>query len=109
LKGTDAGNSGLTQPTSSASITAWDAQGKGFYSPVGVANSVFSPAQGATPSLPNPSATTIWNTIKGGQTVPLKFNVYAGTVEKTALTDISSFTQAAVSCGASDASDPVDM
>ena len=81
---------------------------KGFYSPVGTANSVFIPAQGSNAIVPTVGPATTWNTIKGGQTVPLKFNVYAGNVERTALTDITSFTQTQVSCGASDTSDPVD-
>ncbi|HEX8924533.1 MAG TPA: PxKF domain-containing protein, partial [Terriglobales bacterium] len=32
-------------------------------------------------AMPNP--TIVWNVIKGGQTVPLKFNVYIGTAQQT--------------------------
>jgi len=31
------------------------------------------------------------NTVKSGQTVPLKFNVYDGQIEKTSTSDITSF------------------
>jgi hypothetical protein len=106
LSGADAGNYNLMQPTATASIAAWNASGKGFYAPVGVSNSLFVPAPAA---LPAASTSTIWNTVKGGQTVPLKFNVYAGAVERTALTDIASFTQASVACTGGDGSDPVDI
>jgi hypothetical protein len=109
LSGADAGNYSLSAVnTAVASITAWNATGKGFYAPVGVANSIFVPAS-PTATLPSPNTATIWNTVKGGQTVPLKFNVFAGTVEKTALTDIAAFTEASVPCTSGDGEDPVDI
>ena len=94
LTGPDAGNYTLvsTTLTTSASILAWSAVGTGFYQPVGVPNSVFTPS-GTVPNPPAVTPTTVWNTIKGGQTVPLKFQVFAGTVEKTSLSDIVAFTQ----------------
>jgi hypothetical protein len=83
--GTDAGNYAFASPqgTTTASILAWNAAGKGFYAPVGAdaAHSVFTPSGMVTPPT-KPGAMT-WNTIKGGQTVPLKFNVFAGALEKT--------------------------
>ncbi|HEY6891604.1 MAG TPA: YDG domain-containing protein, partial [Solirubrobacter sp.] len=81
--GNDAGNYTLTQPTTTASITAWNAAGKGFYAPVGAdaAHSLFTPAPGPTPT--NLPAGMVWNVAKGGQTIPLKFNIFAGTVEMT--------------------------
>ncbi|HEY6963326.1 MAG TPA: YDG domain-containing protein, partial [Gaiellaceae bacterium] len=106
LSGADSGNYNLMQPTATASVAAWNASGKGFYAPVGVASSLFVPAPAA---LPTANASTVWNTVKGGQTVPLKFNVYAGAVERTALTDIASFTQASVACTGGDGTDPVDI
>jgi MBG domain-containing protein len=99
-------NYNLTYVGANLTITAWNADGKGFYAPVGIANSLFVAAPGA---LPTPNSSTIWNTVKGCQTVPLKFNVYAGTVEKTSLTDILSFTQASVPCISGDGTDPVDI
>jgi hypothetical protein len=110
LVGRDAGNYALNAPmTTTANITAWNASGKGFYAPVGVANSIFTAAPGTAPPT-KPSAIP-WNTVKGGQTVPLKFNVFAGTVEKTSLSDIKSFQQQQLpSCGTDLANaDPVDV
>jgi YDG domain len=84
LSGGDSGNYALasTTLTAKADITPWSAAGKGFYAPVGVANSIFTAAPNAVPST-FVSSSMVWNTVKGGQTVPLKFNVYAGTVEQT--------------------------
>jgi hypothetical protein len=39
----------------------------------------------------------VWNVVKGGQTVPLKFNVYAGTVEQTGPSTITAFIQTKLS------------
>lgn len=41
-----------------------------------------------------------WNTVKGGSTVPLKFEVFKGSTELTDTSAIKSFTQAIVPCGA---------
>jgi hypothetical protein len=50
-----------------------------------------------------------WNVVKGGQTVPLKFNVYAGSVEKTSLADIQAFNQSKMaSCSGGSDDDPVE-
>jgi len=74
LGGTDAGNYSLVPGpwTTTASILALY-RGTGFYQPVDM------------PTATNP---IIWNTIKGGQTVPLKFEVFNTQtgVEQTALT-----------------------
>jgi hypothetical protein len=105
--GADAGNYVFASPqgTTTASILAWNALGKGFYAPVGVTNSIFT--VGAAPTS-KPTGLP-WNTVKGGSTVPLKFNVFAGTVEKTSLTDIASFQQSQLaSCTDSLATDPVE-
>jgi len=69
LTGDDAGNYTLTQPTTTASITAWYLSG--FYSPV--RNSVVVSAPGA---LPTADGSTVWNRVKAGSTVPFKFNVF---------------------------------
>jgi hypothetical protein len=87
-------------------ILAWNAQGHGFYAPVGVENTYWV-SSGDT--LPSPGSSTIWNTVKGGSTVPLKFNVYAGTVEQTALSAVSSFTAKSVSCTTGAEEDAVDF
>ena len=69
-------------------VGAWTLTG--FYQPVGIPNTygVLIP----------PMAGITWNSIKGGQTVPLKFNVFAGTVEQTLLSAIAGFTVQEVTC-----------
>ena len=107
LSGVDAGNYAVNTPyTTKASITAWNADGRGFYQPVGVANSTFIPA-GSTPQLPAATSTTVWNVAKGGSTIPLKFNVFAGTVEKTSTSDISGFTAVKLTACATGSSEDV--
>ena len=59
----------------------------GFYQPVDMSNASLSPI--------------IWNSVKGGSTVPLKFNIFANGVEKKAVTDIQAFSVAEVSCSSS--------
>src|SRR4029453_18291289 len=41
------------------------------------------------------------NTVKGGSTVPLKFNLYAGTLKKTSVNDVKNFAVFPMSCSAS--------
>ena len=38
------------------------------------------------------------NIVKSGQSVPLKFEVFDGPIEKTSTSDIASFTQKQISC-----------
>jgi len=81
---TDAtGNYHNTNGTVIDRIRNWTTSG--FYQPVDM----------STPT------TIIWNTIKGGSTVPLKFNLYAGTQQKTSVLDVQGFAIAPVSCGSS--------
>jgi hypothetical protein len=70
------------------SISAWTLNG--YYQPVGIPNSynVLVP-----PAI-------VWNTIKGGQTVPLKFNIFAGTIEQTNVAAIQLFTAQDFPCNA---------
>ena len=58
-------------------VTAWHLTG--FYQPVGVENTVVGPP---------PVIAPVWNAIKGGSTVPLKFNIYAS-IAGTELTSVS--------------------
>jgi hypothetical protein len=69
-------------------IRAWFASG--FYDPVGVDSSQFVPSGGSVPSI---ALTGVWNTAKGGSTVPLKFNVYTaqGGTQLTATSSVQSF------------------
>jgi hypothetical protein len=79
--------------TTTASIGGWTAAG--FHPPIGSANSIFQPPTGAgtLATAPLPNASTIWNSSKGGSTIPLKFNVYAGAVELTSVAStVQSFT-----------------
>jgi large repetitive protein len=100
-------NYAITYVGANLTITAWNAQGHGFYQPVGVANSVFVAGPGA---LPAANSTTVYNVAKGGSTIPLKFNVFAGTVEKTSTADISGFTAVKLSsCSAGAGMDEVDF
>ncbi|HEY3550828.1 MAG TPA: PxKF domain-containing protein [Gaiellaceae bacterium] len=112
LGGTDMGDYSLTMPTTTANITAWNAAGKGFYAPVGIANTIFTAAPAGPPTVFSSTA-NVWNTVKGGQTVPLKFNVFAGSVEKTGtdtFTNLATAFQAAkmTSCTNAADTDPVD-
>jgi hypothetical protein len=88
ISGSSSGNYTLTQPTATASISAWHMAG--FHQPVGAINSiVLSP--GALLPTGNGS---LWHMIKGGNTVPLKFNVFTaegGTELTTTSAAIASF------------------
>jgi hypothetical protein len=69
----------------------------GFYQPV---------------DMPNP--VMVLNTIKGGQTVPLKFNIYAGapgpTTERKSVSDVLNFQFAEFNCAGVSAYDsPIDV
>jgi MBG domain (YGX type)/YDG domain len=64
----------------------------GFYQPV---------------DMPNPLP--IWNTVKGGSTVPLKFEIFAGSVERSDVGSVKSFTQAKVACDATAPTDDLEF
>jgi hypothetical protein len=52
----------------------------------------------------------MWNTVKGGSTVPLKFEVFAGQTELTSTSAIKSFTTKSVTCpGASAPTDEIEF
>jgi hypothetical protein len=51
----------------------------------------------------------VWNTVKNGSTVPLKFNVYRGTTELTATSVVKTFTQTQTTCpGGSAVTDAIE-
>ena len=78
-------------PPAKLIITAWTLTG--FYQPVNMTPGVF-------------------NTVKGGSTVPLKFNLYttaAKTAELTALTDVNGFIVVPIACDGGGAEDPIDF
>lgn len=108
LTGADAGNYTLTpaQPWTTTAAISPLYRGTGFYQPVDM------------PTVTNP---IVWNTIKGGQTVPLKFEVFNAQsgVEQTALTifgadattQAKAFSAVTVSCstGTSATEDAIEM
>jgi hypothetical protein len=51
----------------------------------------------------------IYNSVKGGSTVPLKFNVFAGSVELTATATVKSFTQTKISCDGTAPTDEIEV
>ena len=70
--GATIGNYIVTPVNGTLTVAAWSL--KGFYQPVGETSSIVS-APGVQPAV---SPATVWNAIKGGQTVPMKFNIYRG-------------------------------
>ena len=86
----NAGN--ISTETYRYSVLAWTT--KGFYSPVDM------------PSLLNP---TPMNTVKGGSTVPLKFELFAGTTELTNVADIASFKTQKTSCSSGALEDAIEF
>jgi len=55
-------------------------------------NGFFAPVDMTTTS------TIVWNTVKGGSTVPLKFEIFAGSTEQTNISAVDSVTASQVSC-----------
>lgn len=80
-----AGNDGVE--TRSYTVLAWTL--KGFFAPVDMSGS-----------------TTVWNTVKNGSTVPLKFQVFSGTTELTNTSVVNQpLTAVGVACGVGTADD----
>jgi hypothetical protein len=69
-------NYSFTYVNGTLTVQAWTLNG--YYQPVDMNN--------------------VLNTVKNGSTVPLKFNVFAGTTEKTNTGDIQSFRQIQINC-----------
>jgi hypothetical protein len=87
-------------------VDPWDATG--FYSPVGTDHSVFIQPPD---TLPTVNDTGYWNTVKGGSTVPLKFNLFVGGTEKTTTSGIAFQAQKLSKCESDGTAvgDPVDF
>jgi hypothetical protein len=83
-------NYNITFGNGTLTIGAWTLMG--FYQPVDMSN-----------------LTIVWNSIKGGQTVPLKFNIFANGVEKKAVTDVQGFAVAEIPCSSSGVTTEVDF
>lgn len=67
-------------------IHAWTI--KGFFAPIGESNS-FRTAPGT--AAPTANDSTVWQTAKGGSTIPLKFEVMRGAAESASVADIKGF------------------
>jgi hypothetical protein len=103
-------NYDVTYNTAVFTIGAWNAQGHGFYQPVGVSSSIFLAATGPAARVPSPSGQTVWSVARGGSAIPLKFNVYAGDVEKTSTSVVTFRAVKLPSCGADgDGEMPIDF
>ena len=104
--GLSAANYSFSGTNGTLTIRAWYATG--FYDPVGADSSQFVASGGAVPSI---ALTGVWNTAKGGSTVPLKFNLYnaqSGT-QLTTTSSIQSFDLVKLtSCSGSATDDAVD-
>jgi hypothetical protein len=81
----NAGNSETA--TESYTVAAWSL--RGFYQPVDMNN--------------------VLNTVKAGSTVPLKFNVFAGSNELTDVSYIKSFSAKSITCSTSAPIDDIEM
>ena len=51
----------------------------------------------------------VWNTVKGGSTVPLKFEVFVGSNELTSTSAVKSFTQKVVTCSSGAGVDEIEI
>jgi len=80
-----AGNT--TTETRTYTVDAWTLNG--FYNPVDMSG--------------------VYNIVKGGSTVPLKFNVYAGTTQQTSTSAVASFTQTKIACDGSSPTDEIEV
>jgi PKD repeat protein len=86
LRVTDEG--GLSD-TDTATVTVLPWTLKGFYQPVDMNN--------------------IYNLVKGGSTVPMKFEIFAGSTELTDIAYVKSFTYGETACGAYTITDEIEM
>jgi hypothetical protein len=93
--GRTSGNYQITPANGTLTIGSWYVTG--FFEPVGIPNSITT-APGAT----LPYAPSVWNTIKGGQTVPLKFRLFTSQngTELTSVANVQGFYLANVACSA---------
>ena len=83
-------NAGNSATSSSITYTVANLTLSGFYEPVN-------------------SATNVVNTVKGGSSVPLKFEVFAGSTELTATSIVESFKTRSIVCDSGATPDEVDI
>jgi hypothetical protein len=82
-------NYNFTYVNGTLSVYAWTL--KGFYQPVDMSG-----------------ATLVYNTVKNGSTVPLKFEMFAGSTELTDVANVKSLTYAQTSCAATAITDDIE-
>jgi N-acetylneuraminic acid mutarotase len=75
--------------TDTATVTVLPWTLKGFYQPVDMNG--------------------VYNTVKGGSTVPLKFEIFAGSTELTDVADVRSLTSAETTCNANAVTDEIEL
>jgi hypothetical protein len=85
-----AGNTSVS--TRTYTVLAWTM--KGYYQPV---------------DMPVVGGPIVWNTVKGGSTVPLKFEIFAGSTELTSVSAVSDFVVKTSSCGSMTYEDPIEL
>jgi hypothetical protein len=94
LAGIDGGNYEPNPPThtasTTASILAWTLAG--FYQPVDM-----------------PTGGMVWNTVKGGSTVPLKFEVFIGSTEQTSTGMVKNFQVTGMTCNTTGTLADIDL
>ena len=84
-------NAGRTAAvTRSYTVLGWTLNG--FYQPVDMST----------------ANTVVYNTVKNGSTVPLKFEVFAGSTEKTTVDAVKSLTYAATACATTAVTDEIE-
>jgi hypothetical protein len=76
--------------TGTITVQAWTISG--FYQPVDMS-----------------AGGNVWNTVRGGYTVPLKFEVFAGTNEKTNVAAVKSFTAIKCTCPNNAVTDDIEI
>ena len=86
-KAADANYTAAMSPAKTITPTAWKVGG--FYSPVDMGG--------------------IYNTVKGGSTVPVKFELFAGSRELTAVADAGALTAKVVSCNSTATTDDIEV
>lgn len=90
VKATATDNAGNSATSSSITYTVANLTLNGFYEPVNM-------------------GTNVVNTVKGGSTVPLKFEVFAGSTELTATSIVETFKTRSVACDSTATPDEVDI